>query len=327
MPKKNENLKGEKQESMSAAQVSEFWRTLDSKTVKLNDTDNYYLYEDFVNSQREAFVNSLEKVNKIIDRLKLEGKISEYAMWKARIKHFENALNNVSFNEQSPGKGKALDDVFGVRIIRASEAELDIIQSELEKEFTLIGKKKDSPNTLYNIQRMKEISQTTVKELKKKARNGNKYSALVAIFETVTGAMDKAKEVVEDIYKKEERKKTSRERGYNARHRYYYSKDDEKAPLIEFQYWTVELDYQCTYGSLSYSNYKDLEKEEIQRMYDEDRFRLGNNISIMYESVDGKVVRLSSKDALKRTYPFLNMNKQKAQETQTQSGNTDMGER
>ena len=61
------------------------------------DTDNYDLFEEFVNIQRPSFVKALNKVNVIIERLKLEGKVSEYAVWKARIKHFENALKTFPY--------------------------------------------------------------------------------------------------------------------------------------------------------------------------------------------------------------------------------------
>ena len=315
MPKKQEQIKGkDKGVVLTDSETKDFWRSLGSTEIILNDTENYDLFEEFVNEQKPSFVAALEKVNEIIERLKLEGKISEYAKWSARIKHFENALKNVSINQENPERGNALDDVFGVRIIGASEAELTIIQTELEKEFSTTKKKKDSLNTLYNIQRISEVSQLTYKELSKKARSGNNYSVLTEIFKSVEGAMIKAMGVVEDVYEKEERKKTSRDRGYNARHRYYYSNEAEYSPLIEFQYWTVELDYQCTYGALSYSNYKEISKEEIQEMYEQGRFRLGNNISTIYESKNGRVYKLSSEEALKKTYPFLNMNKAKKQD-------------
>lgn len=323
MPKKLEETKGKENGIvLTDSETREFWKSLSSSEVVLNDTETYDYYEEFVNIQKPSFVAALEKVNTVIEKLKLEGKVSEYAKWEARIKHFENALKNASINKEHPDSGKALDDVFGVRIKGAAEAELAIIRAELEKEFAKTGKKKDSINTLYNIQRIAEISNITHKELARKSKKGNDYSVLSEIFKTVEAEMEKTKEIVKKIHEREKRKKDSRSMGYNAVHRYYYDKNDEMSPIIEFQFWTAELDYECTHGKLSYTNYKDLSKEMIQQMYDQGMFRIGYNIPTVYEGRNGKIYKLSSEEALKKIYPFLNMNKTRSQDVVQQAANT-----
>lgn len=311
MDKKSWETKRKQTTKLNPEEEKYFWKTLYQSEVKISDMQSLELYNDFVGRQKEEFVSALYKVNEILEKLKLEGKISEYAKWYARIKHFENAMKNEEDNKSKKGLNKALDDVFGVRIVGASERELLIIQDALEVEFSVGAKKKDSSNMLYNLTKISEILKECSKEISERPRRTKAYSILGEIFDVVDGGISKAKEQLESIYEKENRKKTSREKGYNAKHRYYYLPQKQNSPMIEFQFWTVELDYRCTFGDLSYSNYKDVSREEIQSRYDKGEFKIGNNVSIIYDgpNADGRIEPLSSTAALKKTYPFLNMKK------------------
>ena len=314
MDKNSWKTKKKEGRELTIEETKYFWRTYDDSLINITDTQSMELYNDYVRTQKEDFVKALELVDDTMENLKLEGKISEYARWQARIKHFENAMKNESQNKNNEeSNSKALDDTFGVRILGASESELVTIRKALEQKFSVSSKKKDSSNVLYNLKKVEEILKACSTEIEPKARRGNTYKALIDVLDVIDGGVAKAKETVEKIYAKENRKKTSREKGYNAKHRYYYLTGNQETPLIEFQYWTVELDYKCTFGDLSYSDYKDLSKEEIQRRYDNNEFKLGNNIPIIYtgRNSKGKIEPLSSEEALKKTYPFLNMNKSK----------------
>ena len=312
--------KTKKREARELTQEEEkyFWRTYDDSEVNITDTQSLEFYNDFVRTQKDGFVNALYLVDDTFERLRLEGKISEYAKWYARIKTFENAMKNENKKIENGDNNKALDDIFGVRILGASEQELLIIQEALEKRVLVSTKKKDSSNILYNLKSISELLKACSEEVESKAKRGNSYHALGELFDTIGGGIEKAKESVEKIYEKENRKKTSREKGYNAKHRYYYLTVNQNIPMMEFQYWTVALDYKCTFGDLSYSKYKDLSREEIQRKYDNNEFKLGYNIPIIYtgKNSKGKIEPLSSEEALKKTYPFLNMNKVKTKEAE-----------
>lgn len=311
MDKNTWNAKKKQPTLLSKDEENYFWRTYNQSEVKISDMQSLELYNDFVGSQKEGFVSALYKVNEILEKLKLEGKVSEYAKWYARIKHFENAIKNENENKSDKDLNKALDDIFGVRIVGASEPELLIIQDELEKNFSVGTKKKESSNMLYNLKKISEILKECSKEILERPRKTRAYSILGEIFNTVDDGISKAREQLESIYEKENRKKTSREKGYNAKHRYYYLPEKQNTPMMEFQFWTVELDYRCTFGDLSYSNYKDVSREEIQARYDKGEFKVGNNVSIIYDgpNADGRIEPLSSTAALKKTYPFLNMKK------------------
>lgn len=314
MEKNSWKTKKKEARELTQDEVKYFWRTYDDALINITDTQSMELYNDYVRTQKDGFVKALSVVDDTLEKLRLEGKISEYAKWYARIKHFENAMKNENDNvNNDKEQNKALDDVFGVRILGASDNELKIIQDSLERKFSVSAKKKDSSNILYNLKKIQEILSSCSDEISSKIKRGNAYSILNEIFDAISGGIAKAEEQLEKIYSKENRKKTSREKGYNAKHRYYYIQDTQQTPLIEFQYWTVELDYKCTFGNLSYSNYKELSKEEIQRRYDNNEFKLGNNIPIIYtgKNSKGEIEPLSSEEALKKTYPFLNMNKSK----------------
>lgn len=83
--------------------------------------DNYklMLYNEYVEEQRKGFIAVMNFINDEINNLIDEGKISEFIQIRARIKAIASALMN--------DHTKALDDVFGMEIITATEEEYDTI--------------------------------------------------------------------------------------------------------------------------------------------------------------------------------------------------------
>lgn len=89
----------------------------------INNKAKLMAYNEYVESQRKCFISIMDFINMRILNLIDEGKISDFIETRARIKAPESAINN--------DNNKALDDIFGVEIITATEQEYDIIIKNL----------------------------------------------------------------------------------------------------------------------------------------------------------------------------------------------------
>lgn len=93
-------------------------------TQNLNDNEARRAYEQFVSEQEEPFVLFINYLNKYINELKERGVISPFLKFYARIKSTSSAIENHD--------KKALDDVFGIEFICATDGEIQILQREIE---------------------------------------------------------------------------------------------------------------------------------------------------------------------------------------------------
>ncbi len=86
---------------------------------ELSETRKFDLYNSYVYSQRAGFEWLINFVNDLTNKLKEDGKISDLFEIRARIKAPKSAIHN--------DPNKALDDVFGMEIITATETELKVV--------------------------------------------------------------------------------------------------------------------------------------------------------------------------------------------------------
>lgn len=213
--------------------------------------EQFYAYYNYVSDQRESFIVIMLKINKIINELKNQGEISDYVELRARIKSPKSAFKN--------DKNKALDDIFGMEVLAATEDELEVIKNKIEEYM---------------------------------------------------------------VANKEECNKWDKPNGYKAEHRMLTLKKDKTAllgleneeyeniPEIEFQFKTLEVAINAATGKASHSTYKQVDKEEIQRKYDNHQFS-PYDIPAMWVSENGRMRALKMEEILRKMYPFLVMKKDK----------------
>ena len=89
----------------------------------INNNVRLMIYNEYVESQRKAFISIMNFINNRINDLIEQGRISDFTQLRARIKAAESALKN--------DEAKALDDIFGMEIITATEEEYDTIIKNL----------------------------------------------------------------------------------------------------------------------------------------------------------------------------------------------------
>lgn len=94
-------------------------------TSKLNNDEAKQTYEKFVLEQEEPFILFINYLNKYVNELRGKGMISPFLKFYARVKATNSALENHN--------KKALDDVFGIEFICATDREIQILQKEIEK--------------------------------------------------------------------------------------------------------------------------------------------------------------------------------------------------
>lgn len=97
----------------------------DEQKIRENDEDRVsqnaklMAYYEYVVDQKKGFTSIMDFIVARIQDLIDQGRVSDFAEIRARIKSPESSLKN--------DKTKALDDIFGIEIITATEAEYDTI--------------------------------------------------------------------------------------------------------------------------------------------------------------------------------------------------------
>ena len=97
---------------------------VDLKAKRLTEREARQTYERFVLEQQEKFVLCINYLNQYVNELRKQGFISPFLQFYARIKATNSALKNY--------EKKALDDIFGIEFICATEKEIEILQQALE---------------------------------------------------------------------------------------------------------------------------------------------------------------------------------------------------
>lgn len=90
-------------------------------------------YEQYILVQEQPFILCLNYINQYVNSLREQGAISSFLEFRARIKATSSALQN-------DGR-KALDDIFGLEFIGATDEELAIIKEKLEEIFEVVREK------------------------------------------------------------------------------------------------------------------------------------------------------------------------------------------
>lgn len=112
---------------------------LKKETIVLNDAEKLNEYQNFVSSQKNSFLLLMNYINKLLIQYKKQGDLSYFVELRARIKTPESALTN--------DKEKALDDIFGMEIICATEEEIDFCVKQLSNFMnTFKSKEHNKPN-------------------------------------------------------------------------------------------------------------------------------------------------------------------------------------
>ena len=92
----------------------------------VNNSEKYEIYQDYVSQQKEAFKAVMHYFNDMLNDLKNKGKISDMFEFRARIKSPESSLAN--------DEVKALNDIFGMEFLGATENEVDFVLKEFAKK-------------------------------------------------------------------------------------------------------------------------------------------------------------------------------------------------
>lgn len=111
---------------------------------KIDEFKKFQLYGEYVSMQRPGFEKIMNLINDWINELKENGSVSEYVEIRARIKDASSAI----FNDNR----KALDDVFGMEVIAATEDELQIIINKILEYFEVIREKNHDKDNGYKAQ-------------------------------------------------------------------------------------------------------------------------------------------------------------------------------
>lgn len=110
---------------------------------------------------------------------------------------------------------------------------------------------------------------------------------------------------------KDHRKKKKR---YNAVHQMIHIKrqytegkglDYDLFPLIEVQYWDMNLEKLCTTGELSYANYKRSDFQRISKEYATDPNSVLGEMPVYYEIKGNNMHMLNPEETLFRLYPEI----------------------
>ncbi len=171
---------------------------LDKSTYFPSDAENFELYNNFVNQQRNAFKVVMNYFNSILFDLKSKGKISGFTEFRARIKGPTSAMANDEINNVKLRTGndesdsKALDDIFGMEFIGATEKEVDFILATISKK-TIVARKKDhnKSNGYKAKHRVFSLNKETMDELSEKFNiDPNDFPLFEAQFKTIAVSIE-----------------------------------------------------------------------------------------------------------------------------------------
>lgn len=265
---------------------------------RLNRAQEYDIYSEFVESQKEFFQKDVYKILRILEKLIMEGKLYIYTRLTSRIKDPESALHNDDLSKidnsvlagkmleelqkedytiiDVPSKNtkykdnKALDDVFGITIITDTEEEIQILLEELRKNFCTCKEKK---------------------------MNKPKYHATHMF---LWGDESNPKSPMIEC-----QLKTMRDHINSYDHTFYKIETNFTRKLQEQH--KIELNQKVSLNEKGKQKVKNL----IQEYYNNNGFSIFTNIPRMWEATFNEktetmeIARLSEAQALKRVYPSL----------------------
>lgn len=95
-----------------------------------------------------------------------------------------------------------------------------------------------------------------------------------------------------------------------------FDEEISKMPVIEFQFKTIAVAINASYGTAAHTNYKQVDPEKIQEDFDNNNLKRGNNLPYMWVSSmnsSGKptMKELDNDEVAKKLYPFLDVTRQR----------------
>ena len=261
--------------------------------------EQYDVYSEFVETQKQAFSNDIQMVLKILEQLIMSGKLYINTKLIARIKDPESAINN--------------DD--------------EICQDELMKKILEQINENDY-----------KIEEKIDEKPKEKSFNGKALDDIFGIT-IVTDTKQEVEEVYKALKDTFEigKEKTLDKEGYHAKHLYFWNKsaNNEESPIIECQLKTTE-NYIQTYDHTLYKVESNITKtlnqkaepgksfkaqlntagekkvwEIIQKFYNNNKFSTLTNVPRMWEATFNEdteqmeLEKLTEAQTLKRVYHNL----------------------
>lgn len=155
----------------------------------INDSEKYELYMDYVSQQKESFKAIMHYFNDMLNEYKEKGKISDLFEFRARIKSPESAIANDEI--------KALNDVFGLEFLGATDDEVEFILREFSKkahDTRQTPKNHNKSNGYKAMHRSFELNEETAKEISEKFGVKAKYFPLFECqFKTIAVALEASK--------------------------------------------------------------------------------------------------------------------------------------
>ena len=107
---------------------------MQKETTVLNDAQRLNEYQNFISCQKNAFLALMNYINTLLTNYKKHGDISSFVEFRARIKAADSAIAN--------DLNKALDDVFGMELICATEDEINFLIEKLT-DFMIVTRSKE----------------------------------------------------------------------------------------------------------------------------------------------------------------------------------------
>ena len=163
---------------------------INTESYKLTDREARRTYESFVVAQEGQFLAFINYLNRYINELRDKGIISPFLEFRARIKATNSALKNY--------EKKALDDVFGIEFICATDTEIQIVQQELEKILDIYREKVHDKDNGYkaihhSCSMKKEVIETLngiFEKQHKSRKSGNVFPAIEVQYKTIQVAYE-----------------------------------------------------------------------------------------------------------------------------------------
>lgn len=314
-----------------------------AELVEPNDTERADIYQTYVDKQKDHFLAFINYVNNILAVLKYSGSIvSGYTRFSARIKSTESALKN------DKKEGKALNDVFGLEIDFATEAEkafvLELLRDNLIETKSKVHNKSNGYvashvsgfpsksadiiktferiiSTSYTAEGMynSEISKFSLEDKEKlndieTDRGIKEYfemlsSALNSIINRINALSPKHLKVIKTNLKIAEQK-------YKKQENLKPTTTLDLFPIIECKFLTIDKAINANLDAANHGDYKGENLATIQKQYDKEGGLPLSRIPTMYYSTieldrNGVPVEpklLSSAETLKVLYPSLILN-------------------
>ena len=148
----------------------------------LTEREKLVSYNKFTIDQQEPFILFINYLNKAVNELRAQEKVSDILQIRARIKSPISAFENDT-------RGKTLNDIFGIEFICASEEEIALVKERMENlAKNVIDEKPVNKDNGYEaihcLYSLKDESINKLNRLSKKRYNKNLFPIVEVHYET-----------------------------------------------------------------------------------------------------------------------------------------------